>query len=255
MRHFTAILKKELMEGLRSYRTLIMVLVFAFFGVLSPLTAKMTPEIISTFMPDEAKIIVMPDPSAIDSWAQFFSNVTQMGIIVMVIVFSGILANELTRGTLIILLTKGLSRISVILAKYTNMVLIWTISLLLCFVVNRGYTSYLFPDDTVANLAFAVFCLWLFGVFLLAVLLFAATLMKHSYSCLLITGSVVVALLLVSIAPAAQDYNPLSLASLNMRLLAESVQVQDLFWCIGISTAAVLTLLVGSVLVFRKKQL
>jgi ABC-2 type transport system permease protein len=255
MSHFVAVLKKELMEGVRTYRIMIMVLVFIGLGILSPLTAKMTPEIIRAFVPEDMMTITVADPMAIDSWMQFYSNVSQIGIIVMIIVFSGILANEISRKTLIILLTKGLSRSSVILAKYIYAVLIWTVSLLLCFFVTLGYTVYLFPGEAVSNMLFALFCMWLFGVFLLAVQIFAATLMNHSYSCLLITGSVVVALLLVSIAPAAEKYNPLSLAALNIGLMVDVVKVSDMFWSIGISSGIALLLMAGAVLVFNKKQL
>ena len=253
MSHFIAMLKKEMIEGLRTYRILIMLLVFAGFGVLSPFTAKLTPDLLNSIMPEFG--LTLPNPIALDSWAQFFKNISQMGLIVTVIVFSGILANELTRGTLVILLTKGLSRTAVILAKYCYMVLIWTTSLLVCFLVTLAYTVYLFPNGAVLNLAFSVICLWLFGAFLLALLLLAANLGNHSYSCLLMVGLVLVVLMIINIWPQAQQYNPLALASLNMSLLEGLTTPREMAWSIGVASTLTVVSLGAAVLLFRKKQL
>jgi len=254
MRHYLAMLKKENLEGLRSYRFLIMLAVFLAFGIMSPLVAKLTPFLLDNLVPEEMAIS-LPEPSAIDSWSQFFKNISQMGLIVMVIVFSGILANEINRGTLINLLTKSLSRVAVILAKYTYMVLAWSASLLLAGLVTWAYTVYLWPDDKMANLLFSVFCLWLFGDLLLAVLLFASTLTNGVSGGLLITGSVVVALMIANIFPAVQKYNPLALSGLNVGLLVESVELADLYWPMAVAVIASATLVWSAVWIFAKKQL
>lgn len=249
-----AFLKKELFEYAKTYKLLIMLMVFAAFGITNPLVAKLTPEILGSLMSDGI-VITMPEPTAYDAWAQFFKNATQMGLIITVILFSGVLSSELTKGTLIILLTKGLSRTAVILSKYTGMALVWTVSIALCFGLTYGYTAYLFPDGNVPNLAYSVFCLWLFGLFLLAVLLFSAALTKSSYGCLLITGVVVVICMLLNIIPAVHEYNPVSLASDNMGLLTNAAKVSSLYGAIGIAALLSLIFVLLSVLLFRKKQL
>lgn len=70
--------------------------------MMSPLAAKLLPQILAS----EGISITLPDPSAIDSWSQFFKNISQMGLIVTVILFSGVLGTELSKGTLINMLTK-----------------------------------------------------------------------------------------------------------------------------------------------------
>ncbi|WP_222860725.1 hypothetical protein [Paenibacillus antibioticophila] len=93
-----------------------MIAVFFIVGMLSPLTAKLMPELLSSFLP-EGMTLTIAEPTALDAWIQFFKNTSQMGLILIVILFSGILGTELTRGTLINMLTKGLSRHAVILSK------------------------------------------------------------------------------------------------------------------------------------------
>ena len=254
MRNYIAFTKKELLESVRTYKLLIMLIVFFVFGIMSPLAAKMMPEILKTAMP-EGMTVTLPVPAAIDSWAQFFKNVSQMGLIVLMIVFSGVLGTELSKGTLINLLTKGLARRTVILSKFTGMAIIWTISYAAAFIVTLGYTVYLFPNEGVSNLLFSVFCLWLFGVFLLSVLIFASALVKSNYGALLISGAVIVALMICNITPDLHSYNPFSLASDNVALLTKAVEASSLSYAAVISIICSVILIIASILVFRKRQL
>lgn len=254
MSNYIAFLKKEILEYTRTYKLFIMLIVFTIFGITNPLIAKITPDLLSSLMPDGMSIAIAA-PTAFDSWTQFFQNATQMGLIVIVIVFSGVLASELSKGTLINMLTKGLSRCAVILSKYTCMVLIWTLSITISFLLTWVYTVYLFPDGEAVNLFFSVFCLWLFGAFLLAVLLFAATLVKSNYGCLLITGAVAVVCMLVNIIPAAHKYNPFSLVTDNMDLVTNTAEISSLYYAMWISGILSLIFIASSILIFRKKQL
>ncbi|PWJ51334.1 ABC transporter permease [Faecalicatena contorta] len=254
MRNYTVFLKKEIFEYTKTYKLLIMLMVFAVFGITNPLMAKLLPEILGSLMADSISMS-LPEATAFDAWTQFFKNATQMGLIVTVILFSGVLSSELSTGTLINMLTKGLSRTVVILSKYTCMVLVWTISIALCFGLTYGYTVYLFPGDKTANLLFSTFCLWLFGLFLLAILLLAATLTKSNYGCLLITGAAVVICMLVNIMPAAHEYNPISLVTDNLGLITNSIEAASLYGTILISCLLSLLFVLLSVLIFRKKQL
>ena len=196
MKAYFAFTQKELLESLRTYKLLIMIIVFMFFGMLGPLTAKLTPQILESLMPAGMQV-TMGEPTAFDSWAQFFKNVSQMGFIVVAILFSGIMANEFNRGTLIHPLTKGLPRSTVIFSKFTVASMIWTISYLISFGLSYGYTKYFWDSDGVLNLPFAIFCLWLFGIMFLAVILLGGVIFKSSYGCIMFIGAFIVTLFLL----------------------------------------------------------
>lgn len=254
MKHYFAFLKKEFMESARTYKLMILLLLFFVTGVMNPLTAKLTPDLLRQFMPEDM-ILNIPAPTALDSWAQFFKNTTQLGIVVMVIVFSGILGQELAKGTLINLLTKGLSRKTVILAKFTYMALLWTTCLIMSFLVSWGYTVYLFPDGKTAHLLYSVFCVWLFGIFVLALLLLGAALVNNSYGTLLITGAGMVICMIINIVPKAYRFNPFSLASKNMDLLTKTIAVSSLY-NVTLVTAVLTVGFVGlAVVIFKKRNL
>lgn len=254
MKSFLAFTEKEFIESVRTYKLLIMGAVFLLFGMMNPITAKITPQLLDTLMPEGMKI-TLPEPTAMDSWAQFFKNVPQMGLIVLVILFSGIMANEFSRGTLINILTKGPSRSVVILSKFTMAVTLWTASYALCFGVTYAYTEYFWKDSAIPNILFSVFCLWLFGILLLSSIMLGGVLFKSSYGSLLFTGGFVVILFLLNIIPKLQEYNPVSLTSNNMALLTKNMSVPDFTFPIVVCCAVTIVFLTAAVMLFNKKQI
>ena len=252
MRGYLAFTKKEVLESLRTYKLLIMVIIFMFFGVLGPLMAKLTPKLLESLMTEGIQFI-MPEPTALDSWAQFFKNVSQMGFLVIAIMFSGMMANEFNRGTFINILTKGLPRRTVILSKFTVASIIWTFSYMICFSLSYVYTAYFWRGDGVSNLLFSVLCLWLFGLLFMAEILLGGVIFKSIYGCLMYTGGFIVTLFILNIAPKIQPYNPLTLASKNMALLTGDTLPNDLWASIIVSIALVILSMVMAIVVFNQK--
>lgn len=253
MKSYVAFTKKEFSEATHTYKLLIMECVFLLLGMMNPITAKITPQLIKSFMPAGMNITI-PEPTALDSWAQFFKNVPQLGLIVLVIIFSGSMANEFSHGTLINMLTKGLSRHVVLLSKFTMEVSLWTAGYVLCFGLTDIYTAYFWSGDGIKNIVFAVFCLWLFGILLLSCMLFAGVLIKSNYGCLLVTGGFVAVLFLINIIPKLQKYNPIMLASKNMSLLTSEMTVSDFKFSILLCCIAIIVFLASAVALFQKKQ-
>lgn len=253
MKSYIAFTKKEFCESIRTYKFFIMITVFLLLGMMNPITAKITPQLLKSFMP-EGMTITLGEPTALDSWAQFFKNVPQMGLIVLVIVYSGIMANEFSRGTLINMLTKGLSRSVVILSKFTMAATVWTLSYVLCFLTTYIYTLYFWSIEGINNIMLSAFCLWLFGILLLAIIILGGVLFKSSYGGLLFTGGFVAVLSLLNISPALQKYNPITLISGNMSLITNNMSVSDFTLPVVISSIAVIVFITSAVILFNKKQ-
>ncbi len=254
MNGFQAFLKKEFMEATRTHKLTVLGLVFLLFGIMNPLFAKLMPEIIARFLP-EGITMTVPTPSAMDSWAQFFKNVPQMGLIVLVVLFSGAMAGEFSRGTLIQPLTKGLSRRSVIAAKFLATMLFWTGAYFLCVLVTWAYTAYFWPDGAISHLPTALVGVWAFGVLLLSALMLGGVIWKSGYGCLLFVGLFVIVLMALNVIPAAREVNPFVLAGGGMELLAGTRAASDymapLFTLTGVSAA----FLIGAALLFDRKTI
>lgn len=254
MKGFVAFTKKEILEGLRTYRYLILITVFFLFGMMSPLLAKLMPDIFAGIEMQGVQII-MPEPTVLDAYSQFFKNLTQMGILVLLLVFGGILSNELTKGTLINVLAKGLSRNTVILSKYVAAVLLWTLAYGMAAIVNYGYTAYLFSQSSVNNLGFSMLCLWLFGCFILALILLSSTIASGNFGGLILSAISIVIMLLMNIFPNLERYNPITLASKNVALLSGAAATEELLHAAIITCGLITVSILLSIILFNRKKL
>lgn len=254
MSSYWAFTKKEFLECFRTSKLVIIMVVFLLLGIMNPVLTKITPELLSSLQ-SEGMTISVAETTALDSWAQYYKNMPQMGLIVLVIIFSGILTNEISKGTLINVLTKGLKRSTVILAKITMAVTVWTVSYILAFLVSYFYTEYFWPDGSCENLVLAAMCLWLFGVMLLASIMLGSVIFKGMAGCILFTGGTVVVMFIVNLFPKISEYNPLLLASGNMNLITGAMDTGDIVKPIIVCILLIITFLFSSCSIFKRIHL
>lgn len=252
MRSFIAFTKKEFIESARTYKLLIIYLVFILFGMLNPVTAKILPELLSSIMTEGVQII-LPEPTTIDAWGQFYKNMSTQ-LILFVIVFSGILSNELTKGTLINMLTKGLPRQTVILSKFIFLVFVWTSAYWICYGTTYIYSSYLLSGD-VHNVFVGAIIVWLYGIFVISMMVFSSVVVKSMYGVLLITGSFVLILMIANMIPSIQKYNPYTLSTGSMELLSGEAAIGDFQLSIIITIICTVIFVYVSRYVFNKVKL
>ena len=152
MKSLLALMRKEYMEATRTGKIMIIILLFVLFGIMSPAVAKLTPwmmEMLSESMAESGLIVTNIQVTALTSWTQFFKNIP-IALIAFVLIFSDIFTKEYKSGTLLLVLTKGLSRYKVVLAKTVLLLLIWTVGYGICFTITYGYNEY-FWDNSIAN--------------------------------------------------------------------------------------------------------
>lgn len=254
MTAFRAFFKKELLESHRTYKVWIILIVFLIFGIMSPLTAKLMPVLFEQFLP-AGVVLEIPTPTAIDSWLQFYKTLSQMGIVLFVILFCTTLSAELSKGTLILMLTKGLSRKTVIWSKAAAISLIWTVGYALAFCTTFVYTNYFWDMSIVHHPFFSAFCLWLFGIFIIAVFILGNVLTNFTFMPMLFSGVVFVLLLFLNAFEKSQVYNPIRLATRNVELLTGTIAKEDFTIAIWFTIFSICIMLFSSVAIFNKRQL
>lgn len=145
--NFHILLVKDIKEQIRTHRLLAMVLVFlTFSGFFSPIVAKFAPVIVKEMVERSGQKISIniPEPTISDSLAQFLKNTTQIGIIVLILIAMGSVALERERGTAAATLSKPVSRLSFLLAKFLALTLTVLGSFVLSSIVFYFYTVFLF---------------------------------------------------------------------------------------------------------------
>lgn len=210
--------KKEMLEAWRKHHFLIIGLIFMIIGIESPLIAKLTPDILRSSL-RKGLLIQLPKPTSVDSWQQFYKNVTQMGIYVLAIIFSGLMSTEINQGTLVNLIAKGLPRFVVILAKFLVAYLQWFGAIIVAFFITWGYTAYYFPDNKSPHVILGLIPLLIFGLFFVALLIFGSTLALNNYVGFLIAAGSVIVLSIVNMWRLVKRYNPVALITDNLKIV------------------------------------
>ncbi len=256
MKTFIAFLKKELTEQLRTGHMLILGILFVLFGIMNPAIAKMTPwmmELLSDSLAESGMVVTEISVDALTSWTQFYKNIP-IALITFVLITCSTLTAECQRGTLIPVLTKGLSRTKVIYAKTISLTLMWSAGYWLCYTVTYGYNEYFWDNSIVYSLAVPALAYYLFGLWVISLVMLFSSLSNANTGVLLGSGSVCIAAYLLSMIPKIQPYTP-------MRLTESMSAVTGVFSTNALVVAAVITFvltvadIIGSCIIFRKKKL
>lgn len=255
MNQISALFKKEMMESIRNFKLFALIIVFMIFGVLSPLTAILMPDIMGMVMEDAGIQFELPPVSAIDSYTQFFSNMNQMGLVIMVLVMGNLLTGEFSRNTLVNLVTKGLKRHNIIIVKSIFSILVWTVAFFLAALITYLYTIY-YWDETINHLLLSYGMTWLFGVFLISLIMFASSIFRSSFLGVLISVlAVVIIMMIVSIHPTIAEYLPQHLINSNMAVLTEEIMPGDMLQSVIVTMISTVVLFIVSVSLFNNTEI
>lgn len=247
MKSTIVFIKKELIEALRSYKIMVILPIFFFFGVISPIVAKIMPELFKTI---EGVVIELPEAKLVDAWIQFYENMT-IQIFMFVIVFANTISNEVRKGTLTNLVVKGLPRKNIILAKFLFIVFIWTICFM-CSVFSTNIISRSLLVGEVSHLFLIMFSTWVFGILLISIMIFGSVLFKNLYGSILIVFLFYVFSSMLSVVPVIKIYHPYAIMVYSCNVLNATMEPMALLPAFSISIIFIFTFLGMSIKCFNK---
>ncbi len=256
MKSLIAFMKKEWMDLFRSGRLMILLIIFLLLGIMNPAIAKLTPwmmEMMAESMEQSGLVVTEVTVDAMVSWTQFFKNIP-MGLIAFVLINSNLYTKEYSKGTLILVLTKGLNRYKVIVAKAVMLLLAWSVCYFMCFGVTYAYNAYFWDNSVAHNLVEAVVFYWIAGVFAVALMVLFSVVFSNSTGVLLGTGGVFAASYLVAMVPKAALVLPTKLMG-TAGLLAGTEVVSDYREALLVTIVIIVLSFVASVPIINKKKL
>lgn len=254
MSGFAPFLAKEFLEIRRSWRLWVVPGILAFFAVTGPIMALLTPRLLASMASQQPGVVItVPDPTAVDAYAQFVKGLTQMVLLALIIGGGGLVSGERASGTAIMVLTKPVSRAAFILAKLVAELVLLVVATMLATVVTLLVTRALFPPVAAAPLFTAV-AIWLLqaGLVVSAMVFFSASFRSRGGA----AGAglaFVMATLVLSIWPAAERYSFIGLpGAIGSALRGGGGSVA---WQAGTALVGMIGFATGAMVVFRRKEI
>ena len=256
MRQLIAFIKKEFMELFRTGKVYILFILFAIFGIMNPAIAKLSPwlyEMLSETMEEQGIKITEITVTALTSWEQYFKNMS-VEFIVIVVMFYGTLSSELQKGTLINMLTKGLSRWKVLIAKVVTAIAAWSACYYLCFGITYGYNAYFWDNGIASNLSLAALGSYLFGIWLISLIILSSAFISSGTGVLMLTGGGYICVSLLSMIPDISRYLPSMLTS-GMELLRGASTAGDYREAFIVTSILIILNISAAIAGFNRKKI
>lgn len=254
MRGFGAFLSKEFREIVRTWRIWVLPGIVLFFAISGPPLAKITPDLLASFMPAESGVVIqMPDPTYVDSYLQWTKNLQQIVLFAVIIMFGGIISAEKKSGTAVLVLTKPLSRTAFVVSKTISALVLLTVTVCAGALATWGLTYAIFAEAPLAPLAQATGAWLLTGALFLALMVALSAAMDSQAGAAGLGFLGFIVLSIATLWKPAMDYSPAGLLSAPTTLvMGESA---TLGWPIATTVALTLVCVAAAVLVFRKREL
>lgn len=256
MRAFTSFVKKEWLEQRRTGKLVMLLAVFVLFGIMNPAIAKLTPwlmETLSESLAQSGMTVTAYEVTALDCFAQFYKNMP-IALIVFILAECGIFTKEYGANTLVLCLTKGLSRRKVMLAKTAVLFALWTVLYFICFAVTYAYSIYFWDNSVVGSLGFGVFSWWLLGMLAVALIPFFSAFFSANTGVAAGVGAVFGGAYLLGMIPAIKKYSPAFLMK-TAPLMYSQAESGEYIYSVVITAVLCVAATVCALPVFDKKQL
>lgn len=228
MKQLTAFMKKECLELFRTGKLMVLLILSCLFGIMNPAIAKLTPWLMETMSGQLAETGITVghvEVTALTSWTQFFKNLP-IELIILIVMLSGILTFEYQTGTFINIVTKGLERWKIIVAKGLILLFSWTVSYALNYGITYTYNAYFWNNNDYSCVPFSAFCFYLFGLWLISVILPASVWFCSGTSVMLTVGAAFVCSYIPGMFPQLKMFVPTSLIK-SSELMAGTAAAND----------------------------
>ncbi|MDO5126265.1 MAG: ABC transporter permease subunit [Eubacteriales bacterium] len=228
MSAFMAFTKKELLQLTRTSKLAIILIIFVLFGIMNPALAKITPwlmEMTAESLEASGMTIEKVVVDDMTSWTQYYKNVP-MEIIVFILMFAGIFTIEYQRGTLVNMITKGLTRGTVFASKSLVLSVLWTVGYWICYGITYGYNAYFWGNTNVKYPLIGAVYYYLYGIWLISLVVLFSSFCKTSTNVLLGVGGVYVLCLFAGMIKTVGQYLPTKLTD-GFNLISGITGVSD----------------------------
>lgn len=256
-----AFFKKEIKTILKTYRVWLIPLIFVFLGIFSPVTAKFMPAIVKSALQSDAtqKMVIqfkLPEPTQADAYMQWIKNLSQFGMLALILISMGLISEEKTRNTLPLIATKPVSRTAIVISKFVAQAGLLAVSGALGLATCYLYTYLLFDKASFTPLALSSIAFATYALLILSITVFFSSLMKNQMGA---GGLGLLAYFTLSIVAALghglDKYSPGALSTLAYKLTSGGQTMSAGYTALAISVAASLLFIVAAAVALERQEL
>jgi len=200
--------------------------------------------------------IELPPPVAADAYVQLLKNLNQLALLVAIFSLIGLVAEEKSRGTAVIILTKPVPRWSFIASKFLASAVLVLLSTLLAYLACLYYTAIIFRETLFAPSAQAILLVMAYYLLILAVTLLASTVSRT----VALAGAISVGgFLLLSLLPSLHHwlarYSPGALPRYQGLLLTQAGTMADALPALAGTLGLTVLLVAAAAILFERQEL
>jgi ABC-type transport system involved in multi-copper enzyme maturation permease subunit len=248
-----SLLKKEIYEYIKTPKLLILGAAFIFFATSSPLLAKYMNEILASVASDLD--ITFPDPTLNDAWVQFFKNMHTIAMIIYLIVMTGTVAHEKSKGSIALVLSKNVSRFEFLLGKFISGALVMTVLTLISIILSSYYTHSLFGDYLYDGFIQSMILFWLMGLFYTSLGLLMSVISKTPTSAALFGFLAFAILQIANISSDLAPFNPAGSTTIANEILANTYDLSTIWIPNVVTGLSTIILFLLSYVIFKRQEI
>jgi len=186
------IIKKEILEGIRTYRFLSIAAVLLFFSILNPVMNKLIlPEVLKSQFDgmEEEMLNQMVISNQIDCLRGFMGDVFEIGTLVIVLVTAVLIAGERKEKTLILPICSNKKIEDIVIAKNLVYGIYTIIMIVIAVIVDYIYAGALFgmDDISITTVILSGVYIGIFYYMAISIVLFVGTFLKNTISTAIIS--------------------------------------------------------------------
>ena len=223
MGNFKVLLKKNLIEMFRSKKIIVFCAVFVSLVVISALSARFLPALISELL-DELEDMTgqgmfIFSSTVADSYVQFISNFVEVGVLLVAIMFAGVIVKEKNKGTYANLKMNNVKDSEIVLSHFASQVIVVSVSYFISVALFAILNILLFRQIMGVRGIVAISYVYLLFILTICFSLFSSCLCKKKGKAylLVILGYFILGIL--EVIPKINRFNPFHLSTLSTNLM------------------------------------
>lgn len=253
MNNFSVLFQKEWRENVRNFKIVWIPLVFVLFGITEPLMNHFLPQILNAVgnMPEGA-VFQLPEFTPEQIVMSTISQYQFIGMLVIILGFTGIIARERKNGSATLLYVRPISYSSYVYSKLAMMCILVIGSVIIGLLANLYYTYVLFGAvDAGAFLGFlGTYIIWI--LFVISIVLFASAAFSTGVASAVSLGLILMVQVIDALLGTYWTISPWKIPMYAGNILNGVVDMPVFVWSMVVTLSAIIILLLGSVYLAKK---